>query len=154
MTVEEMRKRKRELGYTNHRLAQESGVPLGTLQKIFGGETKAPRRETIEALEQILGQERGRGWNLGMKNKNLAAREPGRNESGHVLREAAPVYQSRTKRQGEYTKEESSPSTKCCLRESFRSQSAEASASPAFACCFWQRPMWARFRFPSGMRKP
>ena len=41
-----------------------------------------------------------------MKNKNLAAREPGRNESGHVLREAAPAYQSRTKRQGEYTKED------------------------------------------------
>ena len=28
--------------------------PLGTVQKIFGGATKAPRRLTIEALESVL----------------------------------------------------------------------------------------------------
>ena len=54
MTIEEMRRRKQELGYTNEMLAEKSGVPLGTIQKIFGGSTRAPRRATIEKLENAL----------------------------------------------------------------------------------------------------
>jgi Uma2 family endonuclease len=54
MTVEEMKKRKTELGLTSQMISQMSGVPLGTVQKIFAGTTKAPRRLTIEALERIL----------------------------------------------------------------------------------------------------
>ena len=47
MTVEEMILRKRELGYTNKTIAEKSGVPFGTVQKIFSGATKAPREETL-----------------------------------------------------------------------------------------------------------
>ncbi len=54
MTIEEMQQRKKELGYSNEVLAEKSGVPLGTVQKIFGGQTKAPRQKTIEALEYVL----------------------------------------------------------------------------------------------------
>ena len=54
MTIDEMKKRKRELGYTNAQLAEISGVPLGTVQKIFGGATTAPRRSTLLALEKVL----------------------------------------------------------------------------------------------------
>ena len=54
MTIQEMKQRKKELGYSNEQLSALSGVPLGTIMKIFGGATKAPRRSTIEALEQIL----------------------------------------------------------------------------------------------------
>ena len=54
MTIEEMKKRKIELGYTSEMISKESGVPLGTVQKIFAGTTKAPRRRTIEALERVL----------------------------------------------------------------------------------------------------
>ncbi len=54
MTIEEMQQRKRELGLTSEMIAQMSGVPLGTVQKIFAGITKAPRRLTIEALEKVL----------------------------------------------------------------------------------------------------
>ena len=54
MNIEELKKRKQELGYSNRLLAEESGVPLGTVQKIFGGETKAPRKQTLEALTQVL----------------------------------------------------------------------------------------------------
>ena len=54
MTIDEMKKRKRELGYTNAQLAELSGVPLGTVQKIFGGATTAPRRSTLLALEKVL----------------------------------------------------------------------------------------------------
>ena len=54
MTLEEMQQRKRELGYSNEVIAEKSGVPLGTVQKIFGGLTKAPRQRTVEALEYVL----------------------------------------------------------------------------------------------------
>ena len=54
MTLEEMKARKRELGYSNEQLSHLSGVPLGTIIKIFGGATSAPRRATIIALEKIL----------------------------------------------------------------------------------------------------
>ena len=54
MTIEQMKERKIELGLTCEMIAEASGVPLGTVQKIFGGITKAPRKQTIEAIERIL----------------------------------------------------------------------------------------------------
>ena len=54
MTIEELKQRKRALGLTNEDLAKFSGVPLGTVQKVMSGATKAPRRETLEALEKVL----------------------------------------------------------------------------------------------------
>ena len=51
MTIEEMQERKRELGYSYEKLAEISGIPLGTVQKILGGITKTPRYETRRALE-------------------------------------------------------------------------------------------------------
>ena len=59
MTIEEMKARKTELGYTNERLSGLSGVPVGTLQKIFSGETKAPRYDTIQKLTKVLEREGG-----------------------------------------------------------------------------------------------
>ena len=35
MTVEEMKQRKKELGYSNEKLSELSGVPLGTVQKFL-----------------------------------------------------------------------------------------------------------------------
>ncbi len=54
MTIEEMKQRKQELGYTVADLAQLTGVPRGTLQKIFSGKTRSPRRETIEKITAVL----------------------------------------------------------------------------------------------------
>lgn len=54
MTVEEMRNRKRQLGYSYEKIAQLSGVPLSTVQKILGGATKAPRYSTLQQLERIF----------------------------------------------------------------------------------------------------
>lgn len=54
MTIEEMKKRKRELGLSNQDLARLSGVPLGTLQKIFSGATVNPRRAAVAGLERAL----------------------------------------------------------------------------------------------------
>lgn len=60
MTVAEMRQRKQEKGYTYAQIAERSGVPVGTVQKIFTGETKSPRYDTLQALERIFtGIERG-----------------------------------------------------------------------------------------------
>lgn len=54
MDLEEMRRRKHELGYSNKRLAELSGVPLGTVQKIFSGATKAPREESLRNIWKTL----------------------------------------------------------------------------------------------------
>lgn len=54
MTLEEMKQIKQERGYTMAQLSEYSGVPLGTLQKIFTGETAHPRYATRQALERVL----------------------------------------------------------------------------------------------------
>ena len=50
MTLDEMKKKKTDLGYSYEQISERSGVPLGTVQKIFGGITKNPRYETLQAL--------------------------------------------------------------------------------------------------------
>ena len=59
MTIQEMRERKIELGYTNEKLAEITRIPYSTIQKIFSGKTSAPRRATIVALEKALQREPG-----------------------------------------------------------------------------------------------
>lgn len=81
MTLEEMKARKRELGYTYEHISQLSGIPLGTVQKVFSGATSSPRYDTLSALERVL-------------------KEPDRS----CFRETQPAYT--TKRQGEYTLED------------------------------------------------
>ena len=54
MTIQEMRDKKKEMGYTYAQIADLSGVPLGTVQKIFSGETESPRYDTLLALEQLF----------------------------------------------------------------------------------------------------
>ena len=49
-----MKRIKKELSYTNQMLADLSGVPLGTVQKVFAGTTRSPRYETLRALESVL----------------------------------------------------------------------------------------------------
>ena len=55
MTIARMKERKKELGYTNARIAELSGLPIGTVQKIFSGETASPRYGTVQKLEKVLG---------------------------------------------------------------------------------------------------
>ena len=57
MDIERLKKKKAELGYTNKDIAELSGVPLSTVQKIFGTATKTPRRETYLALAAVLDPE-------------------------------------------------------------------------------------------------
>lgn len=81
MTILEMKQRKKELGYSNARIAKLSGVPLGTVQKIFSGATSTPRYETLKALEQVL--------------KEVPSPWP------ELVHESESAYG--TKKQGEYT---------------------------------------------------
>ena len=54
MTLSEMRERKRELGYSYEQIAEWSGVPLSTVQKVLTGATKSPRYDTLLAIETVL----------------------------------------------------------------------------------------------------
>ena len=58
MTIEELKARKIELGYTSEMIAEKSGVPLSTVQKIFSGATKAPRKLTLDAIISVLQDEK------------------------------------------------------------------------------------------------
>lgn len=61
MTIEDMKRMKQEKGYSYARIAQMSGVPIGTVRKIFGGETASPRYDTLMALESFFKRETGTG---------------------------------------------------------------------------------------------
>ena len=54
MDTEELKARKKALGYTNKMISELSGVPLGTVNKIFSGATDAPRYDTLRAIEDVL----------------------------------------------------------------------------------------------------
>ena len=52
--IEELQNYKRNLGFSNEAIAKGSGVPLATVQKIFGGITRSPRRDTLLKLESFF----------------------------------------------------------------------------------------------------
>lgn len=54
MTIEEMRQKKKAKGYTDKQIAELSGVPIDTVQKIFTDEMTHPPYDTIQALERIF----------------------------------------------------------------------------------------------------
>lgn len=54
MDIAEMRKRKKEAGLTNARIAELSGVPFSTVNKVFSGATNNPRYRTYLAIEAVL----------------------------------------------------------------------------------------------------
>lgn len=54
MTIEEMKKKKQELGYSLKQLSELSGVPVSTINKIFNGYTSSPRYQTLQALSRVF----------------------------------------------------------------------------------------------------
>lgn len=91
MTIQEMKERKKELGYSNAMVAELSGVPLGTVQKIFSGATAAPRYETLRALEAIFHTPSSSSYSVN-------------SDAPCSLQESAAPYL--TKKQGEFTLED------------------------------------------------
>lgn len=92
MTIEEMREQKKELGYSYEKIAELSGLPVGTVQKVLSGITKAPRYETIKALEAVFKP----SYSLASKKKWI---------DDVLIQEEKMPYQPQ-KRQGEYTLED------------------------------------------------
>lgn len=82
MTIDEMKERKRELGYSYEQIAELAHLPVGTVQKVLGGITKSPRYDTLKALEEVFAP-----------------------EQVTMVQKTQPVYTAQ-KRQGEYTIED------------------------------------------------
>jgi transcriptional regulator with XRE-family HTH domain len=55
MDIQLWRKRKKELGYTFDDIAILSGVSRRTVVGIFNGEILAPRIDSVDAIETVLG---------------------------------------------------------------------------------------------------
>ncbi|MFG6370145.1 MAG: Uma2 family endonuclease [Lachnospiraceae bacterium] len=68
MTIEEMRQKKLQKGYSHAQISNLSGVPLGTVQKIFSGETAHPRYATLQALEQVLTEQK---YNMKLQDNTI-----------------------------------------------------------------------------------
>ena len=102
MTLSEMRQIKEERGYSLAQLSKYSGVPLGTIQKIFSGETIKPRKSTLDAIEKVfLGDESV------YQGKAYAYQLESNEQHGDYIRETgAYKIQSEEKKQGEYTLED------------------------------------------------
>ena len=128
MMPEELKIKKIEFGLTNELIAEASGVPLSTVQKIMSGATKAPRRSTLEAIEKVLAFEERRRAGLADKlppdqivsestpeRRNNRIYSPSRLESrksGYsvspvdcMVRETSPSYNASLKKTG-FTLEE------------------------------------------------
>ena len=97
MTIQEMKELKKRAGYTNEQIASLSGVPLGTVQKVFGGKTVSPRYETLQKLSRFFQSEMSSA-----AEKTVYACHP--LSTPGMIKECGPVYGK--KKQGEYTLED------------------------------------------------
>ena len=70
MTVKELFDLKQDKGYSDAQLADLSGVPVCTIQDIFGGEYKNPPREILQSLEKALTQHRSVTYDLADDRRN------------------------------------------------------------------------------------
>ena len=94
--IDEMRARKKELGYTYKELADLSGVPLPTVQKILGGFTKSPRYENVLAIKKAL-------WPAGLPDTpGEDGRRPGLPAEKGILPDAPAEYNDPSGKTGLY----------------------------------------------------
>lgn len=95
MTLEEMKERKRILGYSNETLAEKSGVPIGTVQKVMAGLTRSPRQKTIEALTKVLASADNRSANAWKRVSETGEFYPRYDPSAPwgFIAEPAPAYE-------------------------------------------------------------
>lgn len=99
MTLSQMQYYKQQHGYSYDQLSQLTGIPKGTIQKIFTGVTKSPRYDTLQALERVLkpvNQDKPAGF-ADDEQAGLI------NQPDMVCETAVPYGQ---KKQGEYTLED------------------------------------------------
>ena len=53
--LEVWKKRKKELKITLDEIAESTGISISTIKDIFRGATYAPRIDTVQSIEQVLG---------------------------------------------------------------------------------------------------
>ena len=119
--IEAMREKKKEYGFSYGEIAKRSGLPLGTVQKVLGGFTKSPRRETLVALAGFLLPEQDlfleQAHNSGTISVPVKSPQESRRQYHYTvpeeeplyLRDGAPAYVTglpEGKKQGEYTIED------------------------------------------------
>lgn len=104
MLIDDLKKRKQELGYSNEKVAELSGVPLGTVQKIFGGATKHPRYRTLQAIQVALSG--GNRQSSTAQPYSVPASEPMMVREPQTAYHAKPQEIYGSKQQGEYTIED------------------------------------------------
>ena len=85
MTIKEMKRLRKESGYSFEKISELSGVPLETVLAVFGGGPGAAGNQTLKGTEKSEKPE---------KSLTLADHDYGRQEGGlpESAREAAPVY--------------------------------------------------------------
>ena len=109
MTIQEMKEKKREYGLTNAQIAELSGLPEGTVRKVFSGETTSPRAATIEALLRVFVRPHAPALDspyAGFYDVPSEAAEIRRKQLSQV-REPGAVYAAKMmKKQGEFTVED------------------------------------------------
>lgn len=52
--MDELRKLKQASGMTNQQIADASGVPLGTVNRVMSGQTRNPTTDTAAAIREVL----------------------------------------------------------------------------------------------------
>ena len=55
MTINDLRKKKKEMGYTDQDIAKKTGVPLKEIEQVFSGEMRIPRYFTLMAIFDLFG---------------------------------------------------------------------------------------------------
>lgn len=98
MNLSQMQYYKQQRGYSYDKLSQLTGIPKGTIQKIFTGVTKSPRYDTLQALERVLKPVNQAEPELMTDTASYSI-----NEQDMVAETAVPYGQ---KKQGEYTLED------------------------------------------------
>ena len=112
MNLSQMQYYKEQKGYSLDKLSELSGVPRGTLQKIFSGETRNPRFETLQAIEAVLMPEDPRLAAPHIKSRSLPDADQKSADAAAVdylqdiengnklsaVAEAAPVYEAKKKK--------------------------------------------------------
>ena len=103
MTIDEIKRKKKELCLSSRELSRLSGIPLSTVQKVLGGITESPRRTTLLALEAALRSAGARSYQYDTGSDF---------ESPSMVCESAPTYGKKEEntsewdRQGTYTLED------------------------------------------------
>ena len=119
MTLSELKEKKNEYGLSNRQLSELSGVPLGTVNKLFSGRTAAPRYKTLQAIAQAFARVQAspdlafpdsKGFNRispdHALHRSVRYDQASPADPAASAAESARAYQTNEKKQGEYTIED------------------------------------------------